>query len=53
MNYTYQEIQNELGETIILRSDGANIPTDPANTDYQAYLDRDKPKRILPTVTEK
>jgi hypothetical protein len=27
------------GSQIILRtSDGANIPFDPANTDYQAYL---------------
>ena len=23
---------------LILRSDGAQIPLDPANTDYQAYL---------------
>lgn len=24
--------------TVILRSDGANIPADPANTDYATYL---------------
>ena len=38
MNYTYQVIENLLGEKIILRSDGANIPLDLANSDYQAYL---------------
>ena len=37
MKYTYEVIDNEYG-TIILRSDGANIPTDPANSDYQRYL---------------
>ena len=25
------------------------IPKDPANSDYQAYLDRDKPKAALST----
>ena len=25
------------------------IPNDPANSDYQAYLDRDKPKAALST----
>jgi fructose-1-phosphate kinase PfkB-like protein len=34
MNYTYALTQG----TSILRSDGANIPLDPANTDYAAYL---------------
>jgi hypothetical protein len=33
--YTYEVIE-ELG--IILRSDGASIPKDPANSDYQRYL---------------
>ena len=36
-NYTYQ-IVGEGFEKIILRSDGACIPFDEANVDYQAYL---------------
>ena len=38
MKITYEEITNELGTTLILRSDGAYIPIDPANSDYQRYL---------------
>jgi hypothetical protein len=38
MKYTYEEITSDLGGVIILRSDGANIPIDPANSDYQRYL---------------
>ena len=35
--YTYEIIESIFGETI-LRSDGAFIPMDKANSDYQAYL---------------
>ena len=38
-NFTYTEITDELStRKIILRSDGWQIPADPANSDYQAYL---------------
>jgi hypothetical protein len=33
--YTYEVIEDL---NIILRSDGASIPKDPANSDYQRYL---------------
>ena len=38
--YTYEIIESIFGETI-LRSDGAFIPMDEANSDYQAYLNKD------------
>jgi hypothetical protein len=41
--YTYEVIEAPLGN-IILRSDGASIPMDPANPDYQAYLSKDEVK---------
>ena len=37
-NYTYQILNEGTMSEIILRSDGACIPEDPANIDYQAYL---------------
>jgi hypothetical protein len=41
MTYTYEVIETETPSGIIetiKRSDGAFIPTDPANSDYQRYL---------------
>lgn len=35
MEYTYRLMQDNLG---VVRSDGAIIPADNANTDYQQYL---------------
>jgi hypothetical protein len=37
--FTYEEITSPMGDKIILRSDGAQIPCNPANSDYQAYLE--------------
>ena len=41
MKYTYEikKLGEENGQEVIYRvEDGAWIPTDPANSDYQAYL---------------
>jgi hypothetical protein len=37
--FTYEEIISPMGDKVILRSDGANIPLDPRNSDYQLYLE--------------
>jgi len=50
---TYEEISNGIGGTIIKRTneDGSEtwIPTDPANSDYQAYLNRVEHLTEIPT----
>jgi hypothetical protein len=49
MKYTYEEITTEAPAwSYIERSDGAVIPKDPANSDYQAYL----AAQSTPIVTE-
>jgi hypothetical protein len=39
MEYTYTEVKNDESKVVVIvRSDGASIPVNPANSDYQAYL---------------
>jgi hypothetical protein len=52
MEYTYEEIKNEDGKvTALLRSDGASVPCDPANSDYQRYLNPDKVEHLTEIPT--
>lgn len=38
MEYTYEIIETVSGEKVVIRSDGATIPMNESNSDYQAYL---------------
>ena len=53
MTIKYEIYQNSQGTDYVKATlaDGRElfIPNDPANSDYQAYLDRDKPKAALST----
>jgi hypothetical protein len=56
MNPTYEIITTPSGNTTInaLYEDGRmlSIPSDPANSDYQAYLNKDKAEQSTPMVTD-
>ena len=45
--YTYQVFENTNN---ILRSDGAWIPCDPANSDYQRYLNPEAEQSTPPVI---
>ena len=52
MKYTYTEIiHNEEVVGILRNEDKAAIPLDPANSDYQAYLNRDKVEHLTEIPT--
>lgn len=47
MKYTYEvplDINGNASTEFIYRTDGLWIPIDEANSDYQAYLNKDKPQ---------
>jgi hypothetical protein len=49
----YKEITTEFGNTIIQYEENGflvSIPADPANSDYQAYLNKDKPVEHLTEI---
>ena len=51
----YKLIENEFGGSYIERTDEAGvisfIPIDEANSDYQAYLNKNKAEQSTPSVT--
>jgi hypothetical protein len=46
MTFSYEVLESGY----VLRSDGCLIPNDPANSDYQAYLNKDNPDWNTPTL---
>ena len=52
---TYEVYKTELGKEFIKRTDDAGkvswIPANEANSDYQAYLNKDKAEQSTPIVT--
>ena len=50
MEYTYEVVEGNLGQKILLRSDGAFIPFDERNSDYQAYLNPDKVEHLTEII---
>ena len=54
MTYTYEvkKVGGENSQEIIYRvEDGAWIPKDETNSDYQAYLNKDKAEQSTPNPT--
>ena len=52
MKKEYKVLETPFGNSVITYEENGflySIPADPANSDYQAYLDRDKPKAALST----
>ena len=47
--YVYEVLENGYVQRTDADGKTCTIPNDPANSDYQAYLDRDKPKAALST----
>lgn len=51
MTYTYEKVVSDYGTESIKRTDDNGeivfIPIDQSNSDYQAYLNKDKPKVAL------
>ena len=57
MKYTYEVITDELSTNQTIKRTDENglvvwIPCDPANSDYQAYLNKDKAEQSTPIPTE-
>jgi hypothetical protein len=50
MKYTYEIVDGNLGQKTLLRSDGAFIPFDEGNADYQRYLNPEA-EQSTPSVT--
>ena len=52
MAYTYELVSDQFGEVLVRTSDDgviSYVPLDPANSDYQAYLNKDNPQAALST----
>ena len=56
MKYTYEVITDDFGNKLIKRTDENGqvswLPSDPANSDYQAYLESLEPKAKTPKVVD-
>jgi hypothetical protein len=56
MTRNYQEIETPMGNTVITYEENGvmySIPKDPANSDYQAYLNKDNPvEQSTPSVSQ-